>query len=394
MLRNLRIENFRVFRKLQVPRLGHVNLIVGKNNCGKSSVLEALRIFASRGDVALLSQVISGHDEDANLAMTSEPSLDRVDDSFKHFFPDREFPAQDGVALYVGDEAGTDYVQIEHTLFVEEEFEEVSGPDKDTIRRIRRLPLSKVDLFDRKINANHGITISAGGRSQLIHLSAEMIRRRSRLPLLNEFKGIPLGYVPTKFVSSNELAAIWDRTALTEGEAFVRKALCLIDPKVEGLAFIERETNVRYAGDETYRGRTGNRVAIVKLSDQEAPVALRSMGDGMYRLLQIVLAMFASRGGFLLVDEFENGLHYSVQAAVWDLLFSLSHELDVQVFATTHSWDCIKAFCGTAVRESAIDGVLFRLGRSVMDHNRGEVIATVLDEDRLGRLTEADVDVR
>lgn len=394
MFRDLRIENFRVFKKLQIPRLGHVNLIVGKNNCGKSSVLEALRILASRGDLTLLSQLISGHDEDANLAVAAEPNIDRVDDSFKHFFPGREFPAHDGVALYVGDESGSDYVRIEHTLFVEEEFEEVSGPDKDTIRRIRRLPVSKVDLFEKRIAANQGLTISAGGRSQLIQLSADSIRRRSRLPLPSEFKGIPLGYVPTKFVSSNELASIWDRTALTEGETFVRKALCLIDPMVTGLAFVEREPTFRYAGEDAYRGRAGNRVAIVKLSDQELPVALRSMGDGMYRLLQIVLAMFASRGGFLLVDEFENGLHYSVQSAVWDLLFSLSHELDVQVFATTHSWDCIKAFCETAEREKTMDGVLFRLGRSVMDDNKGEVIATVFDEDRLSRLTEADVDVR
>jgi AAA15 family ATPase/GTPase len=68
------------------------------------------------------------------------------------------------------------------------------------------------------------------------------------------------------------------------------------------------------------------------------------MGDGMNRILTIILALVNSDNGCLLIDEFENGLHYTVQENLWRIIFHLSKELNIQVFATTHSEDCIKGF--------------------------------------------------
>ncbi len=58
----------------------------------------------------------------------------------------------------------------------------------------------------------------------------------------------------------------------------------------------------------------------------------------------MTLALVNSSNGFLLIDEFENGLHYSVLHKVWKLIFRLAKDLNVQVFATTHSHDCVTAF--------------------------------------------------
>jgi len=71
---------------------------------------------------------------------------------------------------------------------------------------------------------------------------------------------------------------------------------------------------------------------------------LRSMGDGINRILTIILALVNAENGFLLLDEFENGLHYTVQKQLWEIIFKLSQKLNVQVFATTHSNDCISGF--------------------------------------------------
>lgn len=68
------------------------------------------------------------------------------------------------------------------------------------------------------------------------------------------------------------------------------------------------------------------------------------MGDGITRLFHIILALVNAKNGVLLVDEFENGLHWSVQEKVWETVFQLAERLDVQVFATTHSRDCVQAF--------------------------------------------------
>jgi AAA15 family ATPase/GTPase len=136
------------------------------------------------------------------------------------------------------------------------------------------------------------------------------------------------------------------------------------------------------------------RSAKVKMADAPRPVPLNSLGDGMLRVLQLALKLFSAKGGFLLIDEFENGLHFSVQEKIWALLFDMAEKLDIQVFATTHSWDCIESFTKVAVSRQDIDGVLFRMGRSVRTSDSGRIIATVFDEAALANITQADVEVR
>ncbi len=71
---------------------------------------------------------------------------------------------------------------------------------------------------------------------------------------------------------------------------------------------------------------------------------VNSLGDGVRRLFGLLLAVTAARNGFLLIDEIEIGLHWSVQQALWQSLFTFAEDLDVQVFATTHSEDTVSAF--------------------------------------------------
>lgn len=93
------------------------------------------------------------------------------------------------------------------------------------------------------------------------------------------------------------------------------------------------------------------------------------MGDGINRVLTIILALVNSDNGFLLLDEFENGLHYSVQEKLWNIIFNLAQKLNIQVFATTHSEDCIYGFeqvlnntnnkaDGKLIRLDVINGVI------------------------------------
>jgi len=71
------------------------------------------------------------------------------------------------------------------------------------------------------------------------------------------------------------------------------------------------------------------------------PIAL--MGSGFSRLLELTLAFAEVSNGSIMVDEIENGLHHSVLTDVWQAVNRLSHTFNVQVFATTHSYECIVA---------------------------------------------------
>ena len=139
-------------------------------------------------------------------------------------------------------------------------------------------------------------------------------------------------------------------------------------------------------GSGEARGRP--RTAIVRSSQFDSPVPLRTFGDGVNRLFGIVLSLCNAKNGVLLVDEFENGLHHSVQASIWSTIFRLASDLNVQVFATSHSEDCVHAF-QQAAAESPEDGVLVRLTR------RGDqVFPTEFDEDELAIATRNDIEVR
>ena len=196
---------------------------------------------------------------------------------------------------------------------------------------------------------------------------------------------LPCSVIPPHFISVDEMANEWDKIVFTEHEEVVRQALQIIIPEFENLTFVSKDKN----SSMKFR-----RFAKVKMSDSPRPVPLNSLGDGMLRVLQLVLKVFPAEGGFLLIDEFENGLHFSVQEKVWTMLFEMAQKLDIQIFATTHSWDCIESFANAAIARKDVEGVLFRVGRSAKKSNRGQVIATVFDEDALYNITQADVEVR
>jgi predicted ATPase len=378
MLKSLRIQRFRMLDDLTVSSLGRVNLIVGKNNCGKSTVLDALRILARRGNVALLQEMLSEHNEDMNSGPRSEAVVEAGAESpYRNLFHGRAFPLEPDHRIYIGTTDRTNYVAIGHTHFVEET-ETISDGDEVFERRKRRaVPLSAVGEFQAVLQ---GLTIETDSSPpRIVPLST--LENRTR-PLLIGAREAPVTHVPTQFLPDETLAELWDRIALRPESESVIQGLRIIEPDVEGLAFVKKAV-----------GRYKDRTAVVKLRGNDRPVSLASMGDGMLRVLQLILSMFSASGGIFLVDEFENGLHHSVQTKIWDVIFELAIRLDIQTFATTHSWDCIEAFRDAAIKSRA-DGVLFRIGRSQRTSEKGRLVATVFSEEELQSVTQSAVEVR
>ena len=107
---------------------------------------------------------------------------------------------------------------------------------------------------------------------------------------------------------------------------------------------------------------------------------LKSLGDGAVRIFSIALAIANSRDGFLLIDEAENGIHHSVQADFWKMVMKTSFENNVQVLATTHSWDCVVGFSRAAIEMEEAEGRMVRVDR-------------VGDQMRIVEYTEEDLQV-
>lgn len=392
-LNTLKVERFRQLNEVRIARLGDVNLIVGGNNSGKSTLLDSLRLYASKASPQLIEDLLSEHGELGFPA--GDGSFDTASDrSIANLFHGRAFPSGDGQAIYIGELDHSNFIQLEH-VFLREEIEERDEEGEITaVRRLKRVEKSSRNNLAELVEA---IELSYSEGSGLI----ASVARGTAFPLTDLFSGrrmsfraryedslisIPSSYVPSKFGGHADLAEAWDEVVLTDGEKYALDALRLIEPETEGLAFVQ-VVRSRRAGSLPTRTRD-ERSAVLRVKSSQGPVPLQSMGDGMTRVLQLILAAFRAKGGFLLIDELENGLHFSVQVQVWRLLFSLAKANGTQVFATSHSLDCVRAFSHVA-ESNDLDGVLIRMERS-----SDQTMAAEVDETSLHELIESMIEVR
>ncbi len=182
------------------------------------------------------------------------------------------------------------------------------------------------------------------------------------------------------FISSNRIylelmTRIWDNISLTSKEDKVVEALQIIEPKVERIGFYISEVQ------EMIR---------VKLKGEKNPLPLSSMGDGMSRILSLAMAAVTAENGVLLVDEIDTGLHYQVQTDMWRLIIQTARELNIQVFATTHSWDCICALQEVlAELEDKSIVKLFRLSQKY-----GKLRAVEYDSEDIDIAVRQSIEVR
>jgi ABC-type uncharacterized transport system ATPase subunit len=357
-LRDLEIAGFRTFRRLRLANLGRVNLIVGRNNVGKSSVLEALQLYADGGASSTIRDLLQTRDLLDAGSRPARDGIERLEQAVEQLFHRREGDA--GSAMRIGPLA-----DLGPALKIERVLLNIGmDPEQQTI----------FEPGTSALTAEPGIRVMVGEeRAILVPLS--------RFDASYRWRGWKK-LAPSVFVSATDLFSasagdLWDNIALTNAEEWVLDALRVIAPEVERLSFIQDQ--------EGYE-----RIPVVKISGARRPVPLRTLGDGMTRLLEISLALVNASRGFLLIDEVENGIHYAAHAGVWEMIFKIASELDVQVFATTHSWDAILAFQSVANADSANEGVLHRLERN----GDAEVKAVPFSEAELGIAARHEIEVR
>ena len=354
ILDSLEIRGFRCFRHLQIERLGRVNLIVGKNNVGKSALLEALLLYAGRNAWPLVWELLATRDEGP------WPPHDILGmlQSLKYLFYGRK-----DIRL------GVSPIQIGPTnlprgsLSLEVTWFENKG---------NQLVLSSYseDQFIRG-NLTPSISLNIGKGALYFHLSPSPGLAKIGFGEINHV------FIPTQGLNDQNFEELWSNIALRFEEE-VLDALRLAAPGIEGLRFVKAVST-----------REEERLAIVKVADIEDPIPLRSLGNGMLRILGIALAIVNAKDGMLFIDEFENGLYFSMQSKIWHLIFQLAQRLNVQVFATTHSWDCIEGFQKVAQENEQVEGLLISL-----ENRKAGIKAVLFNEEELGIVARERIEVR
>jgi len=367
MLTSFKIQNFRSFRHLQIDRFGHINLIVGKNNVGKSSLLEALWLYASSGALPVIAEILLARNEMSRSSDANSDSGDRLRLDFEHLFYGRSRSDKGREPIKIGPiDSSEDTLSIALEWYAEafDENGQLPPIDDDTVKYLQptALAISMGSQYKRKLPVQN---------------SFPFFNRRWMRSEASAGKEINCLYMPAAGLKKPDVGYLWDNIALTDLEQDLLSALRIIAPEVERLSLV---------GDPMHdRGR----IAVIKIAGQTRPIPLSSMGDGLNRIFGIMLVLANAKDGILLVDEIENGIHYTVQPNLWSLVFNVAHRLNVQVFATTHSLDCITAFEKVAAQQKEKNGTLIRL-----EAKREMTNAVLFDESELSIVSRDQIEVR
>jgi hypothetical protein len=328
MIRSVIIDGYRGFHRFEMGDLGRVNLLVGRNNSGKTSVLEALHILSSGGDPVSLWEHC-GRRGERLLHEARDPrygSESEIDIS--HLFTGHDL--QLGTAFRIVAENQTprrevtftiaESTQKERAARVPTPGEQEAGSGPRLVLLVKSFPAFEPPR-EVPLSRKGGITLET-----IDYASARRVARRGR----NDSSAVR--YVSTESLSGEQLVNLWDKIALTPQEELVLEALRFLDPKIQRIAAVG---GLRY-----YTDRGG---FIIKRADYPQPLPIGTLGDGTWRMLAMAIVITQCRGGVLLVDEIDTGLHYTVLENMWRLLFAAAREFDVQIFATTHSYDCVRS---------------------------------------------------
>jgi hypothetical protein len=324
MLHSLEVENYRGLERYRVEDLARVNLLVGKNNCGKTTLLEAVQFIADHDGPAVISRTALRRGEVLVVPSESDEAPTRRYPLIVHFFhghvlsPGRTFTirADDGAVDWTG--------RLETQGPVEETRAEASGADaarSESWFRGRRREGSAANGGFRSRVTKEGAMLS--DLFQVVPGMWELVRDE---PQAARFL-TPAGLHPRR------LRQMWDWAIKHGREGDVVAALRVLAPRVNGLFFLSDEA--------VWRGG-GQGGILVGFEGQAHRDPIGTHGDGMQRMLGLSLALVRSRGGVLLVDEIDTGLHHSVMADMWRLVTKAAVDQDIQVFATTHSRDCVQ----------------------------------------------------
>ena len=363
MYRTFSIKNFRCFDKLTLEGLGRVNLIAGKNNVGKTALLEALWVHHGAVNPELGERIESFRGIEAFES-----------DSFMgNLF--RGFDRNSAIELKATGDWGADPRRLSISVQERTDFQaplSIPGQERpDAQESSNLISESSHQIVYDYLDESGDCLQSRGWLSERMVGPGVSGVGMARTPQQRPHQETAIFLAARRRLFGGEEAARYSQLEIAGQQEGILKILQEVDPSIVRLVvLVPGQGPVFYA--DTGTGRL---------------VPLLLMGDGMCRLLTIALAIASAPGGMVLVDEIENGLHHSVMEKIWTAVGAFARSYDVQIFATTHSYECIGAAYRAFVDDEE-DGLrLFRLQRS-----RGEFRAVGYDKERLRTVLESNME--
>ena len=358
MLKSLSLRGFRGFEAYELAELATVNLLVGKNNCGKTSLLEAVELLVSGGHLSVFSEVARRRGE-----VAVHRSRYRANASHLFF----GHTCKPGLCFKL---SSVDGRELSATILSLDEV----GEDADLWETRRSSERRRELEEDEETEPAFGLGIALGAGEEAVALPmAEdgTILHSSRRPTWrNSLSLSPVRFLGLESFVSERMGDAWDKVLADGLEDEIAEDMRLLVPQIDSIHFLT--------------GRPGPGGILVGLQGGGGRMPIGSYGDGLRRLLALRLALVFATDGYLLIDEIDAGLHWTVIEDVWRLLIEVADRCNVQIFAATHSYDCVRGL-GTLVRSrpGLAEKVSLQKVHADLDHSvplRGEQIGTAVEQ--------------
>jgi AAA15 family ATPase/GTPase len=368
MLKSLKIKNFRCFEEFNLPQLGRVNLLMGKNNSGKTSVLEALHILNSPNKLKPFLDIIESRGE--SLPNEKDGNISGNFFEFKHFVSGHLIEPTNSFNI----RGMTDTDKNTTFSFCLRDIQLQKESHKER-RDNKHINFSYVD-FERYSKTSYVLNWEDIDNTEYeIFLPVKTPADSLRVSAIEE--SINSRLVSLNLSEANTIVSEFNQIVLTPQEETLYESLRIIEPGIERIAIV---------GNSIFQQNV-NSSFVVSINKQRVPIG--SMGYGIWRMLEITLAMVNIPGGTLLIDEIDTGLHFSVMIDLWKLICKTAEKLDIQVFATTHNSDCWKSLAEVANSDdiASDDITIHRI-------ERGKKASIVFNEQEMAIAADRDIEVR
>lgn len=316
------IKNFRGIRSLELQDCQQVNLMVGRNNCGKTSILEAVFLLSGMSNPQLMMNIHLFRD----MILTEEEDFN---------YPFYHLDARNLIEISATARGAKEKKRMLKItpLYADE----ISSGEKTliTLNVSRSVNIDSTQTTSLELSGStatfqliEGLKFDFSHENGQKAWHTELRFKEHELRFAKDYKE----HVRCVFMNPKTMMADLD-TRL--GHLLVQKNLKKV---IAVLQEIEPPiVDIRMGA---------NKMIYVDIG-LEKLLPVNIMGDGIRRLLAILAAIANTPKGVVLIDEIENGLHYASLIPLWKAVFRAAQEFDTQIFATTHSYECIEAFAKT-----------------------------------------------
>ena len=316
MIKDIHIQNYRGIKDLKIKDFKRINLLVGDNNSGKTSVLEAILLgtnYNFSGAIAFRGNA------EVRFGFIRDP---KTWNDFEYLFFEKN--VQQGFKIK------SDFIENDEPKTIE--LKAVFSKDAGNFSGLRSVNREKILIDKNNFNTLTAEYLENSSNKAVLGISRDGTYETSS----NLCRLLPVSFLSSDPPKTRDLITLMTKVAEENGEKFFSEIAQKIDSKIKA---------IKTAGDTILAD-------IGKIS-----VPLKYMGDGITTVLNILLEMRnGSRNGILLIDEIENGLHWKTQTILWRAVIAAAVEYNVQIIATTHSRDTIKALSEVYEEEKSLLG--------------------------------------